>query len=1113
MDRAKAYASRAAVNAWTPDDAPSAFTETVRAAFSLAHREERSNSATIAWMDRNEKRARAIGELGGDVNLARLYGRQGAGYWQRLREDERRGIRPEQSRWWPVHEQEQRAYRQQRDFERRHPDRVADDTAIMEAFASEAATLRAGEHHVLERGGGFASFLGTAGALFTDPLVLTTLPLGAGVPGAGRTVFGAAVRTGAIEGSIAAAVEIPIQAQVLAFKRAIDSPWSFKDSAINVLAAGVGGAAIGGVIGGGVQGGKQLLERYRQAKAAGRVRPTPELDEAERALEATTQLHDQNPLELGIVGSDGKPVQAPQEPHARALDTARAQAEEHRPVDVRDAVEPFEPQDGLGRTLARAEDPAELVDIDPRTVDVDAETFQFKAGAGAAGELETLKDVARFDRRLAGVALIWERADGRQFIADGHQRLALAKRALEAGQDPAEVRLNGFLLREADGITAHDARRMAAVKNIAEGTGSSIDAAKILRGIGPAGEAMLPPLPPRSALVRQARGLATLGEDEFMAVVNGVIDARFGALVGQATTDPKRQAAMIQVLKRTGPANETQAAAIVGQVRAQGVEVRTTEDLFGEQAIAESLYLERAQVLDAAMREARNDRATFGRLVAQESRITGTGENRLDRAANEARVQEARNAQAKLTALANAKGPISDALSDAARAVKAGTKPGEAARAFLAAARREIRGGDRRGREARGARPGRDQAEPAPRVAGKGPDPIADDLDPDAPNFGIVEQHVLEAGDPRLVETRHLATPERAELRRQRVDAHFEGRAPRAEGERPIAYVMAGGGASGKGTVKKYLRGKGLIPEASRVVDIDPDEIKAKLPEYGELLKAGDSRAAAVVHEESSMLAAQVLERAGRERFDIVFDRTLGATDKARTDIENLRTAGYEVRVIGVTVDADAALTRMVQRYNRSGRFVPPKALISAHAGFSRGIVDITELSDDLLLYDTNVARGEAPRLVARKAEAGTGLTVEDDFLYNRFRAKEALNGSETTLREIHRKTVERQRAGSNVRRPGVRPGDSGPAAGGARAARAHPLDEITEQEVDQTLAAARALVDDQGDLIQLADLELDELGGTAATTRPAREAINELDELERAHEHVGFCTFGKSAA
>ena len=197
---------------------------------------------------------------------------------------------------------------------------------------------------------------------------------------------------------------------------------------------------------------------------------------------------------------------------------------------------------------------------------------------------------------------------------------------------------------------------MAAVKNVAEGTGSALDAAKILRDVGPMGEAILPPMPPNSALVRQARGLANLGPDEFLQVVNDVVPERFGALVGAATAAPKLQQAMIDVLRRTKPANEVQARAIVDQVRTVGTETRVTEDLFGAQQVTESLYLERAQVLDAALRESRKDKTVFGKLLSEEERITEGGENILDRAVNFERLQDANNAQAKISRLANTKG-------------------------------------------------------------------------------------------------------------------------------------------------------------------------------------------------------------------------------------------------------------------------------------------------------------------------------------------------------------------------------------------------------------------------------------------------------------------------
>lgn len=683
-DQRQTFESRAQFEAFDfEQDAPSAWTDTVAAAWSLTRREELSSSAGSAWRTKAEERAKVIGDLGGDADLARFYSTMLQPDWAlQLREDDRNNTLDRNPHWINMGEELQRAYRQQLDYERQYPDQVLDDQGLLDAFQTEAAELRKAETFTIERGSGTAAFVGTGAAVMTDPLVLATLPFGAGELAAGRGLLSTIGRTAAVEGSIAVATEVPIQLQVAQFKRELEAPWTWRDSAVNVLAAGLGGAVVGGGLAGTVEGGRQILARFRADREAGRVTPTPATDEAEQALEDTLALHDQNPLEI-----DGRAVDGV---HEAAFERARAQDQAHQPIDVSQTVRPFEPENPVTDVLRRTEDPAELLDIDPTELTVDARTFQFKGGSNAEGVTDALRDVSRFDRRLAGVALIWEDNAGQRFIADGHQRVALAQRAIAAGQDPAEVRLNGFVLREADGITAADARQMAAIKNMAEGSGSALDAAKILREVGTAGEALLPPLPPRSALVRQARGLANLDDEVFMSVVNEVVDARFGALIGQATTDPRLQEAMLQVIKRTEPANETQARSIIEQVKQQGVTVRKTEDLFGESSIAESLYLERAQVLDAALRMAREDKQVFGRLVASEGRIQNTGRNRLDRAANQQRIQEAADATTQITALANTKGELSDALTAAAGRVREGAKPGTVAADVLKAARRAV---------------------------------------------------------------------------------------------------------------------------------------------------------------------------------------------------------------------------------------------------------------------------------------------------------------------------------------------------------------------------------------------------------------------------------------
>jgi hypothetical protein len=739
------YAERVATMSSTAElDAPSPWTETFSAAFSLQRREENFVSRDNAMREPMQARADLMIERGADPMLASAY----LAMPQSLRDDWLEHYRStggdmKSAPGWramefdAIGQQWQSAFMAARSFEDQYTD-VPTDEQMLEDFAKQSAELRQQEQSTMQRGSGLATFAGQMAGVMTDPPVLGSMLLGTPASMvAGRSVLAAAGRVAAVEGAIGVASEIPIQAAVLQFKRDIDAPWTLRESVINVLAAGAGGAVLGGAMSAAAPAARGLATRSRDVLDAYKLRrdlietrvdraTIERLDSAAEVLEDVVAIEEANPLQ---------PVPAAMDAHEMALELARMQDETGLPVNVSEVVAGLEPEPApLEAALARAtgaEQPATapgepaaaadgLIDVDPRQVQVDARTFQFKAGSDAEGVIDTLRDVQQFDRRLAGVSLIWERADGVQFIADGHQRRALAMRALEAGQPEADVRLNGFVLREADGITAAQARSAAAVKNIAEGTGTAIDAAKILREVGELGAAQLPPLPPRSALVRQARGLAKLTDDNFMAVVNDVIDPRYGALVGDAAADGQLQQAMIQVLARTQPANETQARSIVDQVRTQGIEVSTTEDLFGETSIAESLYLERAQVLDAAMREARKDRATFGRLVSEQERIAEAG-NTLDADANQARMEDARNAIARVSALANTRGPVSDALTDAARRVKQGERPAAVTADFLATARRAITDGDSIGRTTG-----------APRSASEAPADVA----PSADGFG-----------------------------------------------------------------------------------------------------------------------------------------------------------------------------------------------------------------------------------------------------------------------------------------------------------------------------------------------------------------------------------------
>ncbi len=339
--------------------------------------------------------------------------------------------------------------------------------------------------------------------------------------------------------------------------------------------------------------------------------------------------------------------------------------------------------------------------LDPATIEVDAERFQFKAGGDAAGVTERLQGIEKWDPRLAGTALVWRDAGGKNWIADGHQRLGLAKRLSETQPD---IKVNAFVLDAKEGITDSDARVIAAVKNIAEGSGTSIDAAKIMKE-AEGKDIDLPPLPPRSALVREGQALARLSPEAFGMVVNDVVPTGQAALVGKLVADPLQQVEALRVLAKAQPDNLRQAEMIVREILATGTEEKMTQGgLFGEEAFAESVVLERARIADEALKMLKRDKSTFRTLVNEAEGIQSYGRNALNVAANQERLTADEQASQFLSQLATRKGPVSDELTAIARRLKSEEiSRAEAGREFVKIVRREIEGGLVEGADAGGA--------------------------------------------------------------------------------------------------------------------------------------------------------------------------------------------------------------------------------------------------------------------------------------------------------------------------------------------------------------------------------------------------------------------------
>jgi len=135
------------------------------------------------------------------------------------------------------------------------------------------------------------------------------------------------------------------------------------------------------------------------------------------------------------------------------------------------------------------EEQAQLVDVPVHQVPLGEmglrpDLMQFKRmdnTKSGVNELDKLE--GEWDDRKAGVIQLWEplnpaeyglKAGQKYLVFNGHHRLDLAERSGRTG-------LNAQILREADGYSVHDARRLGAEINIADGKGTIYDQVKWLR--------------------------------------------------------------------------------------------------------------------------------------------------------------------------------------------------------------------------------------------------------------------------------------------------------------------------------------------------------------------------------------------------------------------------------------------------------------------------------------------------------------------------------------------------------------------------------------------------------------------------------------------------------
>jgi len=184
-------------------------------------------------------------------------------------------------------------------------------------------------------------------------------------------------------------------------------------------------------------------------------------------------------------------------------------------------------------------------------------------------------------------------------------------------------------------------------------------------------------------------------------------------------------------------------------------------------------------------------------------------------------------------------------------------------------------------------------------------------------------------------------------------------------GNVPPTYTMFGGrGGSGKGSFTKPTDKGGLhVVDENRVIKLDADEIKGKLPGY-------EGWNAFLYHEESSYLFDTITDMARDLRLNIVHDMTLKTTKTALKRAREFKSGGYNIEGYYMFLPPQEAAKRAISRfYTRdkdfSGRFVPPEVVLSNtknEATFDA----LKEYFNRWYFYDNQGPRGSKPLLVGQ---------------------------------------------------------------------------------------------------------------------------------------------------
>ena len=822
------------------------------------------------------------------------------------------------------------------------------------------------------------SFVGMGGAFFTDPIIAATLPVSAmySIP---RNFIAAAGKIALMEAIIAGTAETAIQygAGVSEYRQELGLEGeAAKRVGYATLAGGLGGPVLFSFF----KGLGKTIDVSKQG--LGVIRSKLEDLPLQKLKAMYKEMAEKNPKLAKKDLDTFNPEQFTEEtPFVKTL----ASDKEHvvRSNEVADYVNGTGKIDNVAlppSSIVKPKDLSEykgpIKEYDPDDLIFDPQTFQYKLGGDLQGVSRKLKDVTEWDQPSAGVVLVYEYADGRKAIVDGHQRLGLAKRLKAQGQKP---KLPAYTFRESDGFVPDQVMVKGMMINLRNNTGSATDAARVLRSkFNIDWERVKTSLPARSKIVRNADGLSKLSDDAWGLFLNKNVNEDLASLVGSILDNKNIHNKVLASLMTRRFNNFQEMELVINGIKNSAVVKSEQETLFGTDFIEESLFFEKAQLISYVTSNKKRLKQAFETIVKSDKDLSAAGnilkkEQNIEQGIENAKVLE------KLNILATRVGELSDDLNAAAKILKEGNTT-EAREAAQQAIQRAVERGDFDGNFVSG--PIRDDAVETPTRSipkieepeviqrnideaksfddiqnnTKGIEKQADDLDNQLFGEQPTEARVLTQQEKTFVDEIRDADPTDVNVTKYETSDLYINKLLEAEkvklntNERPGFALDSNAdfwktrdfgknfGVGLENFIQKYYGAGSRLKEKKVVIIMGPtaagkstlekqfdnygafladsDEVKKVLPEYKGGLNANG------VHVESSFINAVIMKRAAQNGDNIIYPTTGRNADQLNKTIKFFEDEGYTIQVANVEVDANVAKLRNIARTIKDNRII-----------------------------------------------------------------------------------------------------------------------------------------------------------------------------------------------